>query len=65
MENCSEKPQTKIYQKIIEPAWGFPCIKQVVGRAIRYGSHANLPVNQLKSEPHTDTGKHTNDKEIK
>ena len=61
--DCSEKPQTKIY--IIEPAWDFPCIKQVIGRAIRYGSHANLPVNQLKTEPHTDTGKDTNDKEIK
>ena len=49
MENCSEKPQTKIYQKIIEPVWDFPCIKQVIGRVIRYGSHANLPVNQLKT----------------
>ena len=61
----SEKPLTKIYQKMVEPAWDFPRIDQVIGRAIRYGSHANLPVNQLNSEPHTDTGKDTNDKESK
>jgi hypothetical protein len=66
--DCSEKPQTKIYQnqKMLDfGLWDFPRIEQVIGRAIRYDSHANLPVIQLKTEPHTDTGKDTNDKEIK
>ena len=40
------KPQ---HSCLIVPVWDFPHTEQIIGRLIRYGSHANLPVNQLKS----------------
>ena len=40
---------TKILQ-ILEPSWNQPNLDQVMGRAIRYKSHASLPENERHVE---------------